>query len=360
MCTQCSRWLWHGCAEYPVRDADCEYATEWWICAMGSTGLTREAEGTLALPRAQPAARSAAAWNAEAAAVPWWLWWNILSLDAPMVGLVWAALFVREGGGRLGVAESVALALAVWLIYTTDRLLDGWSTQNRAALRARHLVCERHRRAFAGAVVAAGGVIVFLAVTTLPLSEVRAGCGLGVVVAAYMVGIHLGRGALAQRWPKELAVGILFAAGATLPWWWRGVAISFGAMTAFGSLAVLCAGNCMAIESWERAGDERTRRDGDTKAPGGGASSKGRAREFAGGLTRGLAIALAGIAGVLGALGVERRTMPGALAAAVAGTVLLLALHGMRRRLTPEALRVLADAALLVPPVVLLMVGGAS
>jgi hypothetical protein len=329
---------------------------------MGSTGLMREAEGTLALPRAQPEARKAVAQNRaeEAAAVPSWLWWNILSLDAPMVGVAWAALFVREGGGRLGLAEAVALALAVWVIYTTDRLLDGWSTQNRAELRARHVFCERHRRAFVGAVLAATGVIVFLAVTTLPLSEVRAGFGLGVVVVTYMVGIHLGRGALAQRWPKELAVGILFAAGATLPWWSRGVAISFGAMAAFGSLAVLCAGNCMAIESWERAGDERTRDDGDKKAPGVGSSSKSRGRGFAVERMRGLAIALVGVAGVLGVLGVAPQTMRGALAAAVAGAVLLLALHGLRHRLTPEALRVLADAVLLVPPVVLLMAGGAS
>jgi hypothetical protein len=288
------------------------------------------------------------------------LWWNILSLDAPMVGVAWAALFVREGGGRLGIAEAVALALAVWVIYTTDRLLDGWRSQNRAALRARHVFCERHRRAFAGALVAAAAVIALLAVTTLPLSEVHAGCGLGVVVAAYMVGIHVGRGALAQRWPKELAVGILFAAGATLPWWSRGAAISFGAMAACGSLAALCAGNCMAIESWERAADERTRGDGDKRAPGAGSSSKGRARGFAGGRMRGLAIALAGVVGVLGVLGVEQQTMRGVLTAAVAGAVLLLALHGMRHRLTPEALRVLADAALLVPPVVLLMAGGVS
>ena len=77
--------------------------------------------------------------DASRRATPWWLWWNILSVDAPAVAVVWAALFARAAGSRLSAAEAAALALSVWIIYTSDRLLAGWTASNRAALQYRHL-----------------------------------------------------------------------------------------------------------------------------------------------------------------------------------------------------------------------------
>jgi hypothetical protein len=58
-------------------------------------------------------------------AAPWWLWWNILSFDAPMVAVAWALVFAKSAGVALPAAEIAALGLVVWLIYTVDRLLDG-------------------------------------------------------------------------------------------------------------------------------------------------------------------------------------------------------------------------------------------
>ena len=63
--------------------------------------------------------------RAEFAATPWWLWWNVLSLDAPMVAVAWALVFAKSASVVLPGAEVAALGLVVWLIYTVDRLLDG-------------------------------------------------------------------------------------------------------------------------------------------------------------------------------------------------------------------------------------------
>lgn len=57
--------------------------------------------------------------------VPWWLWPNLLSLDAPLVALGWAWMF-SKAWGVVSVPWQlwVTLGLAVWMIYAIDRLLD--------------------------------------------------------------------------------------------------------------------------------------------------------------------------------------------------------------------------------------------
>ena len=45
-----------------------------------------------------------------------WLWPNLLSLDAPVVALLWQLLFVRCFHGSLGTLPAALLAVAVWLI----------------------------------------------------------------------------------------------------------------------------------------------------------------------------------------------------------------------------------------------------
>ena len=39
--------------------------------------------------------------RASSYTTPWWLWWNILSLDAPTVAVVWASLLARASHMRL-------------------------------------------------------------------------------------------------------------------------------------------------------------------------------------------------------------------------------------------------------------------
>jgi len=184
-------------------------------------------------------------------ATPWWLWWNILSFDAPTVAVVWSLLFARSWGLRLGIAEEITLALAVWIIYISDRLFDGWESADCSELQERHRFCLRHRAALVWIVLLGILESFYLTATFLPPTEARAGMKLAAIVGAYMACIHVGHGRLARFVPKEVAVGILFAVGATLPIWSRGAEPSRGMLISITLFGLTCSLNCLAIEFWE-------------------------------------------------------------------------------------------------------------
>jgi hypothetical protein len=284
---------------------------------------------------------------AERRATPWWLWWNILSLDAPAVAVVWAALFARAEGSRLPASDAIALLLSVWIIYTSDRLLDGWTARNRAALQERHLFGERHRLALAALVFAASGIVLWLMADRTLASEAMAGVKLGVILMLYMAGIHAGRGKIARVLPKELSVGFLFAMGATLPLWSRAAGISWREILPWVFFGLLCSLNCLSIECWEnhRDGAEWTQpshpfvRWADARLNGIAAILV-------------IAILAAHLAGKAG----ERSAAP--LLAVCGGALLILLLNRARTKISASALRVLADAALLVPALVALAIRG--
>ena len=53
-----------------------------------------------------------------------WIWANVLSLDAPLVAVMWQALLARVLNVRLYALEPVVLALSVWLLYVVDHVFD--------------------------------------------------------------------------------------------------------------------------------------------------------------------------------------------------------------------------------------------
>jgi hypothetical protein len=286
-------------------------------------------------------------WRAELATAPRWLWWNILSLDAPLVACVWAEMFARCAGIRVPASEFGALFLSVWLIYTVDRLLDGKNAENErrvgafgGALRQRHIFHVVHKKAIAYAAVAAALCAALLAFQQLNADTFAAGFAMLCVVAAYMAWIHAGRAWKIGVAPKEFAVGMLFAAGASLPVWSRFVRRNFDAMgwrlaAAVVLFGVVCWLNCVAIDAWERlCAAGRPRRGIFCASP--------RVLSLACGIVV-LAVAAAIAGGGRGFL---------ALMGSVACSAVLIAiLDLMRERLSVEALRVFVDLTLVVPAV---------
>src|SRR6202789_4740956 len=55
---------------------------------------------------------------------PVWLWFNLLSLDAPLIALVWQDFLARCYPTVLHLTGRGVLGLTVWAIYLADRLLD--------------------------------------------------------------------------------------------------------------------------------------------------------------------------------------------------------------------------------------------
>lgn len=276
--------------------------------------------------------------------VPWWLWWNILSADAPIVAVFWAALLSRAAGYELRSIDAAILFLAVWLIYMSDRLLDGWTAKRRGALQERHLFCQRHRTILVGLLGIAGVAIFLLSTAHLPRDESSAGVKLGTVLVAYMLSIHIGRGRWASLLPKELVVGTLFAAGVTLPLWSWFAPLRLQTLALWLLFALLCSLNCLAIECWETHHSPNVSRTWQHPLVRWGSSRLGPIAA---------SLAIAALVAYAAALLQWRASRPELMAIAL-GALLLLLLNNAKDRLSPEALRVLADAALAVPALIAL------
>jgi hypothetical protein len=238
-----------------------------------------------------------------------WLWPNLLSLDAPVVALLWQILFARCFHARVDVLPSVLLVLAVWLIYAADRTIDAWRGSSE---RPRHEFYRRHWRALLPLwilVLAAGSALAWMRLTPELLVN---GLALGGAVALYFALLHCG---IFQK-TKEAAVAALFALGATLSAWPNvRSAVDIEAIVLF---SCLCWINCVAIEHWE----------GESEWPIAAAAG------------------FVALAAVMLLLFSSRPVLGGAVAASAMCFVLLD--YG-RRRFSRDALRVLADVALLSP-----------
>ncbi|MDB4553977.1 hypothetical protein N9012_05970 [Akkermansiaceae bacterium] len=80
---------------------------------------------------------------------PWWLWPNLLSLDAPLVALAWAWMF-SNAWGVVSVPWQLwaTLGVSVWIVYVLDRIVDASREGDAKLLDARHHFHRRHSKVF--------------------------------------------------------------------------------------------------------------------------------------------------------------------------------------------------------------------
>lgn len=250
-----------------------------------------------------------------------WLWPNLLSLDAPLVALLWQTLFIRcfrvsdHGSGR--AFPSILLVAAVWLIYTADRVLDAWRGSCAAP---RHEFYRRHWRIVLPIWLVVFAATAWIAWTQLSRPVFARGAWLGVAVALYFAAVH----GVRRKWPKEAAVAVIFALGASLAAWTR-VETRADILTVI-LFSCLCWINCVGIEQWEQ---------GQSRFPVG--------------------LIAAGVG--LMALFLLFRERPVLASAEAASAAALFLLDRGRLNLSSDALRVLADAALLSPILFLPLAG---
>jgi len=180
------------------------------------------------------------------AAHPWWLWPNLLSLDAPLVALVWLAAFDRSTGAHLPVEDYVLLGLAVWTIYVADRLLDVRRVRDWSLAPARHRFYARHAAGFAAAATVAVLTGLTMAIATLPPYVWMSGAVIGGLAAIYLP--RPGRLGL----PKEFYIGVLFSLGTVCA---AGKHLGPREGVAAGLFALLCMANCVTIGRREAVSD---------------------------------------------------------------------------------------------------------
>jgi hypothetical protein len=270
--------------------------------------------------------------------------WHLLSLDAPTVAAAWSCAFAWSAHVRVPWLSNAMLALATWLLYVADRLLDGQQTSKSAVLRQRHYFHVRHRVAFMS--VALPGMLILGWFITRRMDPSARGEDVLLAACAllYLLCVHLPFPKYTRliAFPKELAVGIIFAAACVIPAWSRQPSARPMLLAPGLLFGALCWVNCVAIDHWEQPLQERLL----PKSQLGLGSTR-----WIGNHLRAACLALA-IMSVCVAFdtGWSAWNAFCLMDLSIAVSVLLILwLHQIRRRLAPLRLRSAADAVLLIP-----------
>lgn len=173
------------------------------------------------------------------------MWPSVLSLDAPLVAVVWQDFVARSFPSTLLPAGRWMLGLSVWGIYLFDRLIDA-RRRTRVSNSPRTSFYSQHNRivmALLATIVMAGA---FIAAAGLRRQVFAGGVIAGIAVAGYL-------GAFAvtglSGTGKRLAAALIFTVGVFLV---AGVEVPMGrlvwpALSFFG----LCLGNLALNTAWE-------------------------------------------------------------------------------------------------------------
>jgi hypothetical protein len=177
----------------------------------------------------------------------------VLSLDAPLVSVLWQALLARVVLLRLDWAATVVLGLSVWLAYAADRAIEGWRLDRTAVQTPRHRFYQRFARPVAIAWCVVLAVDVWIAVSRLSRFDLLAGFVLMVSVAAYLLSHQLVHRHHPWRVPKEICVAALLSGGVAV---FLLRAPSLGQLTIPLTLfGLLCFVNTALISAWEQQVD---------------------------------------------------------------------------------------------------------
>jgi hypothetical protein len=232
--------------------------------------------------------------------------------------------------------------LTVWMLYAADRLLDA-TTSPPTELEARHRFHRRHSTAFLTGVLLTSITLAIL-LPRLEPQAIHLYLILGGLLTGYFILIHVAP-ALAisthavHRLPKEIAVGIFFAAATFIPTVARHPELRLVLLPPALLFALLCSLNCLFIYAWEHDHPHPSR----VVHP-----ITGLALRHLSGLAAGIPL----LAALLLCWTKDRHLWPISAACALAAALLLL-LHHQRRTLAPTTLRAAADLALLTPLLIL-------
>jgi hypothetical protein len=162
---------------------------------------------------------------------------------------VWLWLFARTFHLPVHPGNAVALFLTAWLIYLADRLADASSLSPGSPRSGRQEFCLRHREIWISALLLMAGFDLYVIWRYIDAGTFFAGAVVGVLALVYLVLNHP-RGLIWRSLPaKEIAIGLLFAAG-TLVALRPSITMPFAASAL--AFACLCSLNCISIAFWER------------------------------------------------------------------------------------------------------------
>jgi uncharacterized membrane protein YfbV (UPF0208 family) len=274
-----------------------------------------------------------------------WVWLHLLSLDAPLVAVLWQLLFVETLHAHLAPVVTVLMALVIWLVYVADRILDSFQPNECTEEAMRHRFYREHRTAFLPPFFAILLVTGWMSYADLGERMRRDGLLLALAVSAYFGVVHMLKSKARGWFPKEIVVAILFAAGTFMPVGIRSRGLQVSFLLPFALFILVLWMNTLLIEYSEWM----TLREGDADRPHESTIKAGRH----------LAAFSIGIAALaLCAMGSHTFTSARPILLAEALSALALGALGLYwRGISSYVVRIAADVTLLTPALLLVVLG---
>ncbi len=273
----------------------------------------------------------------------WWQWLTVLSLDAPLVAVVWQLALARVAGVVLRGHHTFILGASVWLAYAVDRWIEGWRVAPAQVRTQRHWFYQRWRWPTAVLWVLVLVTALGMSFTLLTRAELSAGLLLLGPVLVYLLSHQFIHRTHNWRAPKEICVAALFTIGVACFPVANNPAVLAELAPVLALFALLCFADCALISLWE---DEVDRMHGQTSL----------ALQFPRG--RPVVRVLPWMIAVLGVTCTmhEPFRLVGLTACAALSGVFLGGLDLAHRRLGRQLSRALVDVTLMTPVVFLLWV----
>jgi hypothetical protein len=272
---------------------------------------------------------------------PVWLWPNLLSLDAPVIAVLWLHLIAVCGRIPISRVASLTLGLVVWLIYAADRLFDGLRSDPTAVQSPRHRFYRTHRKVLLAVLL---GVLALTCCICLELDPrtLLFGTLIMLVIVGYFLVVHWAGPLWRWRFPKEAVVAIVFGVGTFFPALVHARGLSAAMAVSLVLFVMLCWLNVVLIEyaEWVRLRRRLVEMPHSSTVIGG--------KHL---LAVGVVLAIASL-WLMQPAGF--RADRSVLLAIFLSALALAGLGIYWRKLSTNAVRVLADATLLTPAFVLL------
>ncbi len=265
---------------------------------------------------------------------PWWLYFNLMGLDAPVIAVVWLFLFARTWRVNYHPWEAyVALGLFVWAIRIMGKLLSA------AMAGAEEEFTLRHRRGLKRTALIAGGASAVLTVLNFPLSGYNYFLiGAVLVIGYFALALFSPENENEPVYAKHLMGGGAFAYGTALMAhaYLPSLGIQDMVITKeFLCFATLCLLASSATDMWTQSGKVE---DLEVKA----------AHELA----LSLPLTVLGAAALVFAVQNDSMSSRPFFYGILTGAALLQILNRMRGRFRIETVKVLTGACLLAPAMI--------
>lgn len=148
--------------------------------------------------------------------VAWWETLHWMSMEAPLLAVLWLAGMAGAHGLRLMPEVYAGLGLLVWAVYLTDRWIDARHWPKEEPWTARHRFCLEHSRILIGvALPLIAGTVAWLALCRVPGILLGQCAVVAILTCGYLVWMRMLKAAPGggREEVKSIVAAALFAVG---------------------------------------------------------------------------------------------------------------------------------------------------